>query len=835
MIDRLSRFQQHHPWRVLAVALLSAALGGWLAGELTLKTSFGELLPQNKESVIVAERVGKRLPSQSTLTVVIDGDDDEALTSFADALAEELRKLPPELVSRVETGAADARAFFDENRLLYADLALIEQVHAEIEARYAYEVNKAAGFLLDEDEPPPPITEETIKKRLEGHRGAPSGGSRNPFPDYYLDSEAHIIALLVRTPLQSGDLDGTRALRQRVEQAVADVTAQRGSAGTVGITGNLITSAETHEQIKGDLEHVGLWGVSLVLGVVFLYYLRIRTLLAMMLTAGIGVAWTFGAAYLLIGHLNSSTGFLFSIVVGNGINFSIIYMSRYLEARRSQDAATSALTAHRETWLPTLTAAGAACTAYGSLVVTDFRGFKHFGVIGGSGMLLCWLATYAFLPSILAISERAAPITERLSDPIRAWYGRPFAWLVDKAPAGVIVVAVAITAVSIYLARGFIAEPMEYDMTQIANAPDDKPSEARRLMGTVDKIVGRQGQDGLAIVTDRLDQVKPLAAELEALAASAPPGKKPFEKVVTIYSALPSDQDKKIELIEATLARVRKARDRGFISDADWQKLEPLLPDGELRPIDIDDLPDGVKRSFVEKDGTLGRLVYIVPTKDRSIWDGRYLIEFADSFRSTTLPDGSVVKGSGSQVVYADMLLTVVEDAPVAIAVSLAATLLIIALAFRFHPAGIWVIAAVAIGMSWMIAVLAVWNSEWRALGSDSFQVRALKLNFLNFVALPITIGVGADYAVNVVQRHRILSRGGTTTEEDVRRVVVETGGAVILCSLTTILGYSALTLSVNKAINSFGIAAAAGEICCLLTGVVVLPAAMMLWARRKR
>src|SRR5690606_30570788 len=117
------------------------------------------------------------------------------------------------------------------------------------------------------------------------------------------------------------------------------------------------------------------------------------------LSVGVGAAWTFGLAYLLIGHLNSSTGFLFSIVVGNGINFAIIYMARYLEARRTEAVEPSIRTATLETRRATVTAAAAACAAYGSLVVTDFRGFKHFGIIGGSGMLLCWLSTYLMLPA----------------------------------------------------------------------------------------------------------------------------------------------------------------------------------------------------------------------------------------------------------------------------------------------------------------------------------------------------------------------------------------------------------------------------------------------------
>ena len=43
-------------------------------------------------------------------------------------------------------------------------------------------------------------------------------------------------------------------------------------------------------------------------------------------------------------------------------------------------------------------------------MVTDFRGFKHFGVIGGYAMLLCWLATYTVLPGVCCCYERVAPL-----------------------------------------------------------------------------------------------------------------------------------------------------------------------------------------------------------------------------------------------------------------------------------------------------------------------------------------------------------------------------------------------------------------------------------------
>jgi predicted RND superfamily exporter protein len=76
------------------------------------------------------------------------------------------------------------------------------------------------------------------------------------------------------------------------------------------------------------------------------------------------------------------------------------------------------------------------------------------------------------------------------------------------------------------------------------------------------------------------------------------------------------------------------------------------------------------------------------------------------------------------------------------------------------------------------------------------------KINFLDFVALPITIGIGIEYAVNIVTRARQEGETGGGT------AVAATGGAVVLCSYTTIVGYGSLLLSQNLGIRSFGVAA---------------------------
>src|SRR5262249_28553709 len=97
------------------------------------------------------------------------------------------------------------------------------------------------------------------------------------------------------------------------------------------------------------------------------------------------------------------------------------------------------------------------------------------------------------------------------------------------------------------------------------------------------------------------------------------------------------------------------------------------------------------------------------------------------------------------------------------------------------------------------------------------------KINFLDFVALPITLGIGVDYAVNVVLRARAEGRHAST------EALASTGGAVALCSWTTTIGYGSLLLSANAGIRSFGLMAIIGEMTCLLTALTVGPALLAL------
>jgi predicted RND superfamily exporter protein len=816
-LARLAALQARRPWLPILACVVLAIIGGALATRLELRTRFDQLLPDHQPSVVELRRVMARTDATSNVFVVLEGDDTAALRAFGDALVPKLRAIGAPWVSAAEDGVQVPRAFLEPRAGLFVELPELEKLRDDIQKRWDWEVGKETGSNIDDSEEPPKVSVDEIKKRF----GAADKDDERYPGGYYQAKDGRALVVIAHTAIPGGELGRSAEALARI-RAVIDAERAAHAGVKVGYAGDLVTGLAEYGAVKDDLVSVGVLGVGLVLGVILLFFMRVRALVAMGATIGCGLAWTFGLTQLAIGHLNVATGFLFSIVAGNGINFGIIYLARFFEERRRGVAPDAAIaTAHATTWPSTLTAAVAAAASYGSLGVTDFRAFKHFAFIGAVGMIVCWIATYAMLPAILLVIERVRPFRgdeSTLFGRLRLGgirYDVPFAWLAPRAPrlfvAAGVLVAIAGAAVATRYVR---SDPMEYDMRRLQNDMGGG-QEMYRVSGIAAGVLGAKLESAMVILCDRFDQVAPLKKQLDARRDAAPPDAKPFEAVHTLLAFLPSDQEAKLPVLAEIREKLLRAREKGSIADADWPDIERTMPPEDLRAYDVADLPDELARPFTEKDGERGRVVLIEPTAGKNDSDLHYLLRWADSFRETELPNGDVVRGSGRAVIFADMLKAVVLDMPRAIALSLAMTVLAVVVIFRRGKSSLTVLAALGVGLGWVAAYMAISN---------------VRINFFNFIALPITFGIGVDYAVNFVQRYDAARAEGG----GILGVLRTTGGAVILCSLTTILGYLALLGSVNQAIRSLGGLAVVGEICCLLAAVLVLPAALFLRERAR-
>jgi predicted exporter len=824
-VERLSDLQIRRPWTpLLGVALVTAVLG-LCASRLELWTRYDQLLPEGEPSVQELHRVEARTASAQTAMILLDGADRTTLRAMGDALVPQLLALGPAVVSSAEDGTQQARAFLLPRAGLFLDRSELAKLHDDVFARWDYEVAKETDELIEDNGPP--VTVEDIEKRFRNKAGDSSGEDR---PDgYYERKDGTALLVIVRSPIPGGDLEKTGQALRQIEATVASVRASRREFARVrpGYAGDMPTSFVEYEGIRNDLLSVGATGIGLVLAAVLLYFMRLRALLVMGVTIGVALIWTFGITWLVIGHLNVATGSLVSIVAGNGINVGILYQARYFEERQRGVPVDEALrVAVRATWLPTVIAALAAAASYVSLLVTQFSAFRDFGFIAATGMLLCWVVKTLMVPPLLVLSERlgwpglgsagGASGGRGLLQRIRSFglgYGRIFAWLVPKAPAAFLGAGILVVLVGAFVGVRYVRrDPMEYDLGVTENERAHNVELDRVWSGVFDILGG--GHDGMVVLADSPAQAKELQDTLKAKYDAAPKDAKPFQGVHSLWDVVPDDQDAKVPMLLEIGERLERARARHYLNDADWAKVKDYIPPHDLQPYGLADLPETIARPYAEKDGTRGRLVSIEPTPSSSR-DLRYLIRYSDSFRETRLPSGAVVRGSGRAVIFADILKTVVEDIPKAVALSLALTLAAVAVTFRRGGRhALSVLFALLVGVAGEVLFL--------GLGD-------VKINFLNFAALPITFGIGVDYAVNVVQRYR------ADGSRDILAALRTTGGAVVLCSLTTMLGYLALVGSHNRAIRSLGVIAVVGEVTCLLAAVIVLPALWLLVERHRR
>jgi uncharacterized protein len=845
LLDWLARSQARAPKAYVAAVLVVSALFGVLAAKLELRTRFDQMLPDAQPGVLELRRVEQRTKSGQMVVVVLEGEKLPLLRAMADALAVKIRaSSTTDTPLDVSSGMQQGQAFLKPRSGLFAKLPELEKLAQDIERRWDWEVTRATGNDLLDDGEPPKIDEKDLRNRF----GLKDGSER--FPDGYFQSkDGKTVLVIVKTQIRLGDLGPAERTKASVERAVAELNAPAQGV-RIGLTGDLITGLTEYGRARTDLLEVGALGIGLVLISVLIYFMRLRALLVLGATILCGLAVTFGITYLVIGHLNVATGFLFSIVAGNGINVGILYLARYYEERRNGLSAPAAvLQTHLNTWKATLLAALVSGAAYMSLSVSEFKAFRHFAFIGASGMLACWVVTLCMLPALLVIFDAKTDYRESALRAPRAvgqaksnWlsrlritgipFGPFFVQAVERMPRVWIGLGAAVLVFGCGTGVLYVKNnPMEYDLRKTQNDPRSS-SELYRLSDVAKGILGEY-KSSMLVLCDSAEDARALSKTLETeLAREAAPGaQKRFEAAHSIFEFLPEKQVEKLEVLQQIRERLVRSHEKGYMTDEEWKRTEPFLPSEGQKPFGLTELPEDLASSFTDRAGNRGTLVLVEPNRAADEDDLRYLIRYADAFRETRLPNGTLVRGSGRATIFADILKAVVNDIPRALGAAVFLTFAAIVVFFRKRA------YLISVALSLLVGIAGVALYMWAS---------GTKINFLNFAALPITLAIGADYSINVMQRYAI-----ERSDEDgekigfrpslppsmpvILRTLRTTGGAVALCSLTTLLGYLALIRSENLAIASLGKLAVIGEISCLSAAVLSLPAAWLLIERSKR
>jgi hypothetical protein len=261
-----------------------------------------------------------------------------------------------------------------------------------------------------------------------------------------------------------------------------------------------------------------------------------------------------------------------------------------------------------------------------------------------------------------------------------------------------------------------------------------------------------------------------------------------IDRVETIYDRFPvTDSAQTAKL--APIARIRGQLADRFLQAADDPIFDRLRRAASTtEPVSIEQVPDFVKRPFLTKDGTIGHVVIAYPSVGLS--DGRNSMAFADDVGSVTLANGRTYHAGSTSIVASRMLRLMIQEAPLMVGLTIAIVVLFKLFVLRRIR---WVLIALlplTASFLWMFGVMGA---------------TGLTLNFYNLVVLPTVLGIGDDSGIHVVHRYLEEGRGG------LRRVLRSTGEHVAVSSVTTMVGFGGLVLSMHPGLRSIGLMAVLG------------------------
>ncbi|HRP68277.1 MAG TPA: MMPL family transporter [Turneriella sp.] len=794
---------------VLAVSVVAAFYTFQLFQDV--RTDFATLLPENDRSVVHAHEATARIGGTGNIFVSIYSPDFEANKKFIEAFAGELRKYPQDLIKFFEYRTNEAADFFKDYLFYYLTIQELKELRTALQKRFQKTRLGALGLDLEESNP-----DAELKKLL--NRIFEKYKSQNPFgvnkDGYFTDATGQSLALIIRPAGDAADVGFSRKIIARINADIKKVNPTKFHSGMeVGLAGTYVALLENFSSIIQETIQTAGITIFLVLLSIWFFYRSVRMVAMMCAGILVGILVTFMLTYFKIGYLNQQTAFLASIIIGNGINFGLIHLARYVEERAKGVHLRRALfRGVFYTISATFMAAVATSISYGIMSVTTFKGFSQFGFIGGVGMLVCWLTLTLTLPCFIVFFERWRPQKEaKIRKFIETDRARIFSALVQRYRRALTYVMYAIVPVSIiFTAIYFSADRFEYDLKKLSLKTTEAKGTESYYNKRIDKILGNGNNPSMLLAHSRQDANK-IGLELEKrIAAAAASGKPMFISTVRwLDQFYPQQQKEKFQVIR-DLRKLFLPKYISFLAKDQRAMGRMALNALKANPFKIEEMPEMLLRNFRETDGTMGRIIYVTASQKAVLSNIKDVIQIGNEISHSVklapgkkIGEGEVLFASESMI-FSDILRDVSREGPIVTLVCFLAVGAFIWLGFRRLREFLFIYLFLTFGLLSFIAALYLFG---------------VKLNFFNFITIPITIGIGVDYAINLYYRYKV------DGEHSIQDALSSTGSAVFLCSWTTIIGYGSMLGAKNQAMASFGLMAVIGEISCLVFAMIFMTA----------
>ncbi len=875
-LNLIARWCVIHTWWMTVAILVLTLFFGYRASTLQMRTGFDSLLPGDNPRTAEFNRILEEFQNESNIMLLAKGtedslksyargvkplleDFDEWVASVHIQIPEDfyrrnaLKLLPPDQLDNFGS------MFYDPNLVPFLhnlNNSFEGEYQGNDEALTSRKDELDAVRFLDGLEMFVEIQSSVMKGVSDGEIGQKAVDAITFGETYMLSPDKDMILILIE-PTFNMMIDPAELQRSvnGIEKIIKEASDPYGV--TAGLTGSMVLGRDEYEAFTSDS-----WTVSILalIGIFILFVISFRmwvSPLLAILTVIMGVTWAMGFSSFLVEYLSMMTAMMSVILIGLGIDFSVHIISGYTEKRnQGLDVQISI----QETLLrfgPGIITGGITTgLAFLTLMISETVGMQEMGLMAGVGLIFTMLATIIILPTMLIIRERLLKNFNKALPPKDVSY--PFLGRIAEFTAKYR----WIMGISFLLFTGFLLKravnmSVDYNYLNMEPVGLESIKLQEELIEAFDL-----SSDFVMFTTDNLDDARELtrqAREMETAGwvesiSDYLPDSDGLEKQYRFLKDLRRNLEdreirkqmsshdikmyrKELERLEANIIELQdlaflggqdkvynkavklvgEAGDslaRGNITqfinalDTGLTKIEltyfqqefstsfksTIIEMANTEPLTLDNLPSDIKNRFTGKSGNLF-IINVYPEKN--IWeDARFLYRFTEE--ATELSE----KATGLPPIFVELMDIMSKDGKKATYLAIIAVFLVLLLDFRSLKYALVGMVPLIFGAIWMTGIM---------------EISGLQFTMMNILAVPLIIGIGIDDGVHILHRWKM--------EKNLDIVYRSTGKAILLTSLTTMLGFGSLWFATYRGLGSMGIALFIGVGTCFLATLFIIPA----------
>jgi len=692
---------------------------------------------------------------------------------------------------------------------------------------------------------------------------------------YYLSRSENMGLMFLKPTFTINDLGPLMEETTRIEERAQDIAASKGAG--IGLTGIAVVGRDEMISSEQGFALSMLIAFILILALMIVVF-RIRsTPLIIGIPLMLGIYWTAGITGFLIHRLNIVTAMYLVVLVGLGVDYAIHLMTGFIQERdKGKNFSVAIENTFTKSGRGIIIGALTTAAAFFAMLMADSEILKELGIVAGTGILAELISMLILIPALLGMRQKRLekrskddPMLSR-NNTIRSDFASVIGRWVSSRPGTftvaflIIGVALATQAPKVQIednlmnmeAKGL--ESIKYQdlmVDEFGTAPDilylikDNDS-IESLPPEIDKLKKLDSVKSVGAITDwqptdtqqseRLPYLKEIRENLAAAAGSSDtPSPDPDLLTEELYrleanliemgdlavlggtdkaafalnkvTGLDNDGNKVADTAFDRLFNILEAPTAGKSADAETTTLSDfqavfsprlrnrILAMSSSEKISAEDLPDLIRDTFISKDGK-SNLVTISPRENP--WNGQFRRVF--NAQVSTVTDQST-----GMILAADQLSNIAEhDSIRALIAALIAVFIILLADFRNLRLTLLTFLPLLFSFTSLYGLMALFG---------------IKFDFVNIIAAPLLVGIGIDDSVHINHRYLMEGRGRMNL------AISETGSAVALTTITTMIGFSSFIPSIMRAMRSTGIVLTLAMALAFIYSVFLHPAVLIL------